>query len=107
MRIRKPGKVWLPQGTAVHAGVEHLLNDLSAGIQRDKEYYELMAEVAWDEQVERSNGVVYDKKGNPMNSIQVDSAIEEAKYWLMAFMMQCKTVALSKASTLVMLLKQK
>ena len=29
MRIRKPGKVWLPQGTAVHAGVEHLLNDLS------------------------------------------------------------------------------
>ena len=46
MRIRKPGKVWLPQGTAVHAGVEHLLNDLSAGIQRDKEYYELMAEVA-------------------------------------------------------------
>lgn len=85
MRIRKPGKVWLPQGTAVHAGVEHLLNDLSAGIQRDKEYYELMAEVAWDEQVERSNGIVYDKKGNPMNSIQVTSAIEEAKYWFNGF----------------------
>ena len=41
MGVRKPGKVWLPQGTAVHAGVEHLLNDLSAGVERDKEYYEL------------------------------------------------------------------
>ena len=52
--IKKPGKVWLPQGTAVHAGVEHLLNDLSQGITREKEYYQLMAEMAWDEQVEKS-----------------------------------------------------
>ena len=64
--IKKPGKVWLPQGTAVHAGVEHLLNDLSQGITREKEYYQLMAEMAWEEQVEKANGIVYSKKGLEM-----------------------------------------
>ena len=50
--VRKPGKGMAPQGTAVHAGVEHLLNDLSAGVQRDKDYYLLMVEMGWD--VEKS-----------------------------------------------------
>jgi hypothetical protein len=83
--IKKPGRVWLPQGTAVHAGVEHLLNDLAAGITRDKEYYELMAEMAWDEQIARSNGIVYGKKGGQMTKTQIDNAIEETKYWFNGF----------------------
>lgn len=85
MGIRKPGKVWLPQGTAVHAGVEHLLNDLSAGVERDKEYYELMAEMAWEEQVEKANGTVYSKKGFEMTESQKTQAIDEAKHWFNGF----------------------
>ena len=64
MGIRKPGKVWLPQGTAVHAGVEHLLNDLSAGVERDKEYYELMAEMAWETAPILVAGARWEYKGN-------------------------------------------
>jgi len=91
LKVKKAGKVWLPQGTAVHAGVEHLLNDLNAGVTRDKEYYQLMAELAWEEQVERSKGIVYAKKndfaGNAveMNDAQIANAIEETKYWFDGF----------------------
>ena len=85
MGIRKPGKVRLPQGTAVHAGVEHLLNDLGAGVNRDKEYYELMAEMAWEEQVEKAKGIVLSKKGWEMTDSQKERAVEEAKYWFSGF----------------------
>ena len=59
---RETGKVWLPR-SAVHAGVEHLLNDLAAGVERDKDYYQLMVEMGWDEQLEKTKGVVLHKKG--------------------------------------------
>ena len=62
LNIKKTGKVWLPQGSAVHAGVEHLLNDLAAGVERDKDYYQLMVEMGWDEQLEKTKGVVLHKK---------------------------------------------
>ena len=83
--VRKPGKVWLPQGTAVHAGVEHLLNDLSAGVQRDKDYYLLMVEMGWDEEVEKAKGIVYNKKGWEMTEVQKQHSLEDAQHWFSGF----------------------
>ena len=78
--------VWLPQGTAVHAGVEHLLNDLSAGVQRDKDYYLLMVEMGWDEEVEKAKGIVYNKKGWEMTEVQKQTfTLEDAQHWFSGF----------------------
>jgi hypothetical protein len=83
--IKKAGKVWLPQGTAVHAGVEHLLNDLAKGTVREVEYYQLMAEMAWDDQIDKAQGIVLSKKGYEMTDNQKQQALEESMHWFQGF----------------------
>jgi len=83
--IKTPGKVWLPQGTAVHGGVEHLLDDLLIGKEKDLEWYKLKVEEAWEQQVDRDKGVVISKQGFEMSHTEKYQALQEAQHWFAGF----------------------
>ncbi len=48
-KIRSPSKLWLPQGSSVHIGVENYLDDLKKGEVKDMTHYFLLMEMYWDE----------------------------------------------------------
>ena len=52
-RLPRKNKVFFPQGTAVHLGVELLNQDLHAGRKTDFDYYVLKMEEVWNEEIER------------------------------------------------------
>lgn len=64
-RLPRQNKVFFPQGTAVHLGVELLNNDLNAGKTPDYDFYVMKMEEVWDDEINRG-GKLHDSKGNPI-----------------------------------------
>ena len=81
--LRKPPKIWLPQGTAVHIGVEDLLEDLPKGTLKPLEEYTLRAREQWDAECAKSG--VYTGKGDLMTEEALERAFDDAMYWLQGF----------------------
>jgi len=81
--LRKPPKIWLPQGTAVHIGVEDLLEDLPKGNLKPLEEYTFRAREQWEQECAKSG--VYTGKGDLMTGEALERAFDDAMYWLQGF----------------------
>ena len=80
-RIARQSKVFFPQGTAVHYGVELLNNDLAAGKTPDRDYYLMKMEECWLDEVSREGGEIFDFKGNMLTTKQISSAYTDCERW--------------------------
>lgn len=80
-KIRSPSKLWLPQGSSVHVGVENYLDDLKKGEVKDLTNYLLFMEMYWDE----NSDDVRNKDGSVMTPEEKYRALRDAQYWFQGF----------------------
>lgn len=79
-RLPRHNKVYFPQGTAVHLGVELLNQDLNAGREPDYDYYVVKMEEIWQYELDKG-GPLYDSKGNVIPPSKYDFHFAEVERW--------------------------
>lgn len=79
-RLPRKNKVFFPQGTAVHLGVELLNQDLHAGRKTDFDYYVLKMEEVWNKEIERG-GKLHDSKNNVIPVEKYEYHFNEVVRW--------------------------
>ncbi|MBU02552.1 MAG: hypothetical protein CME55_04585 [Halieaceae bacterium] len=79
-RLPRKNKVFFPQGTAVHFGVEILNKDLNMGKTPDYDYYVLKMEEVWNEEIERG-GELFDSKDNEIAPSRYAYHFNEVERW--------------------------
>lgn len=80
-KIRKPSKLWLPQGSATHVGVENFLDDLKGDGVKDLTHYLLLMEMYWDE----NSDLILNKDGVEMTAEEKYRALQDAQHWFRGF----------------------
>lgn len=80
-RVPRQSKVFFPQGTTVHLGVELLHNALAAGETPDAAVIQMKMEQCWLDEVEKAQSGVFDNKGNRLSPFQLETAYAECERW--------------------------
>ncbi len=93
-RIQRDAKVFFPQGTAVHYGVELLNQDLAKGTPGDEEYYAIKMDDVWQDELHQNNGKFFDFKGNLLTPEQLEYHFNETVRWFGMYYRAARTGAI-------------